>query len=299
MKFSEFDKAVYKKCSEPRGRKHHVSPSLTLAVGQPIPSSKSVLRRAMDKLFEVAHSNPELMDKLEAERIKILAGRVAVPAGVAVPVGDDSDAESTISSLDIRGTAGIGRLIYDSNSDADSILSDVYSMDSVEFLDFLDGVSSSYSSDDDADPEEVAFIRDFGPRVAAELDALNRGIITNDRFNAQYERMRDEGFPDVETAFEFDPITGRNRPTGVRQQFMGRRIGGAPIAVPAAERQPIGVIEQEEVIDDEGEEMEFAFTAAAGPRLAVAPRIPVGGGGGVAGIDITPEMANPFMDARG
>ncbi len=268
MKYKDFDALVYKKCSGER--KHHnmrSMSSLAVASGQPVPGRRTKLAELARKVFELAPHASELMDKLNAERLKILADR-----GMAI-VDDESDLSSIFSD--------------------ESLMSALFSDDSLDSL-------SSFSADS-GDAEYLAAIRQYQAEYDREREAFEAGIISEDRFIDRAQAFEQRAFGEVELAVDYDPFTGRAVPYASREGFIPRRDDGAPMAVPAPDAPEVMTIEDfredpETGEMDEAEEMEFAMTAGAGPRLAVAPP-QMEGAGGAGGIEITPEMANPFMNA--
>ena len=91
MKYSQLDTLIYNKCNEMAGElfsgdgpdhrmHHHVSPSLSLATGHQPGLGLSPATKAYNSLVDAYHSNPELTDKIEAERKSMLAAWTATGA---------------------------------------------------------------------------------------------------------------------------------------------------------------------------------------------------------------------------
>lgn len=266
MKFKDFDAAVYKKCSG--DKRHHnmrAMASLATAAGQPVPGRRTKMAELARKVFELAPHATELMDKLDAERRKILADR-----GMSI-VDDESDLASIFSD--------------------DSLMSAMFSDDSL----------SSFSADS-GDAEYLAAIRQYQAEFDREREALEAGIISEDRFADRAQALEQRAFGEVEVAIDYDPVTGRPVPYAAREGMLPRREGGAPMAVPAPDAPEVMTMEEfredEETGEVDEEEVEFAFTGGgSGPRLAVAPAMPPASPDrGEGAIDIPRAMTNPFVE---
>ena len=233
MKYTDFDSAIYKKCSEVKksGDLRAVA-TLASSAGQPLPARRSKLDQMARKIFEMAHSHPELMDKLEAERKKILAER------------------------------GIN-IVDDGSVDTESILSDIFSDDS------LMETLSDFSTDS-GDVEYLAAIRQYREQYEMEREAFEAGVITEDRFEERVRTLEERAYGGVEVAVDYDPVTGRFVPFAEREGLIPRRTDGAPPAEPFEQRERrMGVVEVEEVEQTDGMIEEFAFTGTSErPRLS-------------------------------
>ena len=229
MKFKDFDAAVYKKCSG--DKRHHnmrAMASLATAAGQPVPGRRTKMAELARKVFELAPHATELMDKLDAERRKILADR-----GMSI-VDDESDLASIFSD--------------------DSLMSAMFSDDSL----------SSFSADS-GDAEYLAAIRQYQEEFNREREALEAGIISEDRFADRAQALEQRAFGEVEVAIDYDPVTGRPVPYAAREGFIPRQdVTGA--AVPAPDAPEVMTIEQFEEEEEVGE-------VDGGFRLAVAPEM--------------------------
>jgi hypothetical protein len=234
MKYTDFDAAIYKKCSEVKksGDLRAVATLASSAGVKTIPARRSKLDQMARKIFEMAHSHPELMDKLEAERKKILADR-------GINIVDDGS-------------------VY-----TESILSDIFSDDSLmdAFSDF---------STDSGDVEYLAAIRQYQQEFRMEQEALEAGMITEDRFLERSRTLEERAYGGVEVAVDYDPVTGRFVPYAEREGLLPRRTGLAPPAEPFEQRERrMGVVEVEEVEQTDGMVEEFAFTGTSErPRLS-------------------------------
>jgi hypothetical protein len=229
MKYTDFDAAIYKKCSEVKksGDLRAVA-TLASSAGQPLPARRSKLDQMARKIFEMAHSHPELMDKLEAERKKILAER------------------------------GIN-IIDDGSFDTESILSDIFSDDSLmETLSEL------------GDLEYLTALRQYERELRMEREAFDSGMITEDRFEERVRTLEERAYGDVEVAVDYDPFTGRFVPYSAREGLIPRRTDGAPPAEPFSPRERrMGVVEVEDFGVPGGEEEvveELVFTGEGRPR---------------------------------
>ena len=233
MKYTDFDAAIYKKCSEVKksGDLRAVA-TLASSAGQPLPARRSKLDQMARKIFEMAHSHPELMDKLEAERKKILADR------------------------------GIN-IVDDGSVDTESILSDIFSDDS------LMETLSDFSTDS-GDVEYLAAIRQYREQYEMEREAFEAGVITEDRFLERTRTLEERAYGVVEVAVDYDPVTGRFVPYAEREGLLPRRTDGAPPAEPFEQRERrMGVVEVEEMEQTDGMVEEFAFTGTSErPRLS-------------------------------
>ena len=235
MKYTDFDAAIYKKCSEVKksGDLRAVA-TLASSAGQPLPARRSKLDQMARKIFEMAHSHPELMDKLEAERKKILAER-------GINIVDDGS-------------------VY-----TESILSDIFSDDSL-----MDTFSDSDFSTDSGDVEYLAAIRQYRQQYEIEQQAFEAGIITEDRFEERVRTLEERAYGAVEVAVDYDPVTGRFVPFAEREGLIPRRTDGlAPPAEPFSPRERrMGVVEVEDMEQTDGMVEEFAYTGTSErPRL--------------------------------
>ncbi len=234
MKYTDFDAAIYKKCSEVKksGDLRAVA-TLASSAGQPLPARRSKLDQMARKIFEMAHSHPELMDKLEAERKKILAER------------------------------GIN-IVDDGSIDTESILSDLFSDDSL-----MEYLSDSDSSIHSGDVEYLAAIRQYQQELNMEREAFESGMITEDRFEERLRTLEDRAYNEVEIAVDYDPVTGRFVPYSAREGFIPRITGLAPPVEPFEQRERrMGVVEVDEFQVPGGEEVveELVFTGEPPPR---------------------------------
>jgi len=264
MKFKDFDAAVYKKCSGDKRHNMRAMASLATAAAQPVPGRRTKMAELARKVFELAPHATELMDKLDAERRKILADR-----GMSI-VDDESDLASIFSD--------------------DSLMSAMFSDDSL----------SSFSADS-GDVEYLAAIRQYQAEFDREREALEAGIISEDRFADRAQALEQRAFGEVEVAIDYDPVTGRPVPYAAREGFIPRQdVTGA--AVPAPDAPEVMTMEEfredEETGEVDEEEVEFAFTGGgSGPRLAVAPAMPPASPDrGEGAIDIPRAMTNPFVE---